>query len=124
MANERALLDPPWIGPYRVLRVLGQGGMGTVYLAEQSEPVQRQVAVKVVRVGLVSDEVLARFDFERQALAAMNHSNIAKVLDAGQTERGEPYFVMEWVEGIALIATALAAAPRRASACARDSTCS
>ena len=85
--------------PYRIVRVLGEGGMGIVYLAEQQEPVRRQVAVKVLRPGLDSETVLARFEAERQALAMMDHPNIAKVLDAGQTRTGRPYFVMELVEG-------------------------
>ena len=85
--------------PYRIVRVLGEGGMGIVYLAEQQEPVHRQVAVKVLRPGLDSKTVLARFEAERQALAMMDHPNIAKVLDAGQTRTGRPYFVMELVEG-------------------------
>ncbi|MEM6571263.1 MAG: bifunctional serine/threonine-protein kinase/formylglycine-generating enzyme family protein [Planctomycetota bacterium] len=98
-ASTAAPATPDHVGPYRVVRVLGEGGMGVVYLAEQSEPVERRVAVKVVRSGLGGHELLARFEFERQALAAMNHSSIAKVLDAGTMEGGEPYFVMEWVEG-------------------------
>ena len=74
--------------------------MGSVYLAEQSQPVRRKVALKVVRAGLDSKQVVARFEAERQSLALMDHPNIAKVLDAGETDRGEPYFVMEWVKGI------------------------
>jgi WD40 repeat protein/serine/threonine protein kinase len=88
------------IGPYRLLRKLGQGGMGTVYLAEQTQPVQRQVALKVTRPGLDGDQVVARFEAERQALALMDHPHIARVLDAGATEDGRPYFVMELVEGL------------------------
>lgn len=87
---------------YRLLRLLGEGGMGTVYLAEQIEPVRRQVAVKVIKIGLESPQVLMRFDTERQTLALMDHPNIAKVLDAGATETGQPYFVMEWVDGVPL----------------------
>jgi serine/threonine protein kinase/tetratricopeptide (TPR) repeat protein len=90
------------IGPYRLLRRLGQGGMGTVYLAEQTEPVQRQVALKVIRPGLDGEQVVARFEAERQALALMDHPNIARVLDAGATAEGQPYFVMELVEGLPL----------------------
>jgi WD40 repeat protein/serine/threonine protein kinase len=89
-------------GRYRALRVIGQGGMGTVYLAEQLVPVQRTVALKVIRSGLDSEQLLARFENERQALALMNHPNIAGVLDAGETASGQPYFVMELVEGVAL----------------------
>ncbi len=90
------------IGPYRIVRELGSGGMGTVWLAEQHEPVRRRVALKVLKAGLDTREFLARFQFERQALAAMNHHCIAKVLDGGATERGEPYYVMELVEGLPL----------------------
>jgi tetratricopeptide (TPR) repeat protein len=85
---------------YRLIEVLGEGGMGTVYLAEQFEPVQRQVALKVIKPGLASPQVLTRFDAERQALALMDHPNIAKVLDAGTTSGGQPYFVMELVCGV------------------------
>jgi hypothetical protein len=90
------------IGPYRLLEVLGEGGMGTVYLAEQAQPVQRQVALKVIRPGLDSRQVVARFAAERQALALMDHPHIAKVLDAGATPAGRPYFVMELVQGVLL----------------------
>jgi len=95
------------IGPYKLLQRLGEGGMGTVYLAEQEEPVKRRVALKVIKAGMDSAHVLARFEQERQALALMDHPNIAKVLDAGTTEGepggvspGRPYFVMELVKGI------------------------
>ncbi|MBK8100036.1 MAG: protein kinase [Planctomycetes bacterium] len=91
---------PTAIGPYRILRVLGEGGMGTVYLAEQREPVRRRVALKVIKLGMDSRQVLARFEAERQALAMMNHDNIARVFEAGTTERGQPFFVMEHVEGV------------------------
>jgi serine/threonine protein kinase len=96
--------EPPGtvIGPYRLLEVLGEGGMGTVYLAEQTQPVQRQVALKVIRPGLDSRQVGARFAAERQALALMDHPHIAKVLDAGATPAGRPYFVMELVQGVPL----------------------
>ncbi|HEX5435872.1 MAG TPA: serine/threonine-protein kinase [Gemmatimonadaceae bacterium] len=90
------------IGPYRVLRVLGEGGMGIVYEAEQTAPVHRRVALKMLLAGLDSGDVLARFEAERQALAVMDHPNIAKVLDAGATQAGLPYFVMELVKGVAL----------------------
>jgi serine/threonine protein kinase len=90
---------PDRIGPYRITRVLGQGGMGTVYEAEQLEPLRRTVALKVIRLGMDTDEVLARFESERQALAVMDHPNIARALDAGTTDEGLPYFVMELVAG-------------------------
>jgi serine/threonine protein kinase/Tfp pilus assembly protein PilF len=87
------------LGPYKLLEQIGEGGMGTVWMAEQTEPIQRRVAVKVVKEGMDSRQVLARFEAERQALALMEHPNIAKVLDAGQTPSGRPYFVMELVKG-------------------------
>jgi serine/threonine protein kinase len=79
---------------------LGEGGWGVVYVAEQSVPVRRTVALKVIKPGMDTRQVLARFEAERQALALMEHPNIAKVLDAGATARGRPYFVMERVEGL------------------------
>ncbi|XZE55083.1 protein kinase domain-containing protein [Planctomycetaceae bacterium SH139] len=88
------------IGPYKLLQQIGEGGMGTVYMAEQSVPVRRRVALKVVKSGLDRKEILSRFEAERQALAMMDHPNIAKVLDAGSTDDGRPYFVMELVHGI------------------------
>ena len=88
------------IGPYKILQELGEGGMGTVFLAEQLEPVRRMVALKVIKPGMDSKEVLARFEAERQALALMDHPNIAKVLDSGTTASGRPYFGMELVKGI------------------------
>src|SRR5512133_1324610 len=97
---------PERIGPYRVLQMLGQGGMGIVYEAEETGPVRRRVAIKVVRAGLNSQQVIARFDTERQALAVMNHPGIAKVLQAGETETGEPYFTMELVRGLPITAYA------------------
>ena len=87
------------IGPYRILDTLGEGGMGMVYSAEQREPVQRRVALKVIKAGMDTKQVIARFEAERQALAMMDHPNIAKVLDGGTTESGHPYFVMELVKG-------------------------
>ncbi len=86
-------------GPYRILKVLGEGGMGTVYLAMQEAPIRRRVALKVIKAGLDSAEVLGRFNRERQALALMEHSSIARILDAGSTKNGRPYFVMEYVDG-------------------------
>jgi serine/threonine protein kinase/tetratricopeptide (TPR) repeat protein len=91
------------IGPYKLLQALGEGGMGTVFLAEQTEPVRRQVAVKVVKPGMDSGQVLARFEAERQALALMDHPNIAKALDAGTTADNRPYFVMELIGGVPII---------------------
>ena len=92
--------DPEQIGPYRILGRVGEGGMGIIFKAEQREPVRRTVAVKLVRGGgMDSDQVLARFDSERQALALMDHPHVAKVLDAGTTDGGRPYFVMEFVAG-------------------------
>ncbi|MFO0953456.1 MAG: serine/threonine-protein kinase [Isosphaeraceae bacterium] len=88
------------VGPYKLLQRIGQGGMGTVYMAQQEEPVRRTVALKIIRGGMDTRDVLARFEAERQALAMMDHPNIAKVLDAGTTESGRPYFVMELVKGV------------------------
>jgi len=87
------------IGPYKILEVIGEGGMGTVLLAEQSEPVRRRVALKVIKLGMDTKDVIARFEAERQALAMMDHPNIARVLDAGTTGKGRPYFAMEYVPG-------------------------
>src|SRR6266853_1452789 len=83
---------------YRLIRVLGEGGMGTVFLAEEERPLGRTVAVKVIRAGMDSTQVLARFELERQSLALMNHDCIARVLDAGETEQGLPYFAMEYID--------------------------
>jgi serine/threonine protein kinase/tetratricopeptide (TPR) repeat protein len=87
-------------GRYHILRVLGEGGMGTVYLAEQQEPIRREVALKVVKLGMDTGQVLARFSQERQALAMMDHPNVARIFDAGATSKGRPYFVMEYIEGV------------------------
>src|SRR5580658_10312514 len=87
------------IGRYKVLEKLGEGGFGVVYVALQEEPVRRRVALKVIKLGMDTKEVIARFEQERQALALMDHPNIASVLDAGATASGRPYFVMEWVKG-------------------------
>ena len=87
------------IGPYRLIRKLGEGGMGQVWLAEQSAPVKRQVALKIIKAGRYDDSALLRFDVERQTLAIMDHPAIAKVFDAGSTSEGQPYFVMEYVPG-------------------------
>jgi serine/threonine protein kinase/Flp pilus assembly protein TadD len=88
------------IGPYKLIEVIGEGGMGTVWLAQQSEPVKRLVALKLIKPGMDSRQVLARFEAERQALAIMDHPHIARVLDAGATAAGRPYFVMELVKGV------------------------
>jgi hypothetical protein len=90
------------IGRYKLLQKLGEGGCGVVYMAEQTEPVRRRVALKVIKLGMDTRQVIGRFEAERQALALMDHPNIARVLDAGTTERGRPYFVMELVKGIRL----------------------
>ncbi|MCH7701351.1 MAG: serine/threonine protein kinase [Planctomycetes bacterium] len=91
--------DPDRIGPYRIIEKLGEGGMGTVYLAEQDQPLQRRVALKLIKLGMDTRNVIARFKAERQALAMMNHPNVAQAFDAGATDDGRPYFVMEYVEG-------------------------
>jgi eukaryotic-like serine/threonine-protein kinase len=91
---------PETVGPYRIIRQLGEGGMGTVYLAQQERPIQRDVALKIIKPGMDSSSVLARFDSERRALALMEHPNIAQVFDAGTTPGGLPYFAMELVDGV------------------------
>src|SRR6058998_1236342 len=88
------------IGRYKLLQTLGEGGCGIVYMAEQEEPVRRRVALKVIKLGMDTKQVIARFEAERQALAMMDHPNIAKVLDAGATDKGRSFFVMELVRGI------------------------
>jgi serine/threonine protein kinase len=88
------------IGPYKLLQKIGEGGMGVVYLAEQEHPVRRKVALKIIKPGMDTEQVVARFEAERQALAMMDHPNIARVLDAGATDSGRPFFVMELVNGI------------------------
>ena len=87
------------IGPYHLLELIGEGGMGEVWLAEQKEPVRRRVAIKLIKAGMDTREVVARFESERQALALMDHPSIAKVFDAGSTPEGRPYFAMEYVAG-------------------------
>src|SRR6185503_17215091 len=91
---------PKFIGRYKLLQKIGEGGCGSVYMAEQEEPVRRLVAVKVIKLGMDTKAVVARFEAERQALAMMDHPNIARVLDAGSTGQGRPYFVMELVRGV------------------------
>ena len=107
MSNWAPPLDQPVteqpgdsIGPYKLLQQIGEGGMGVVYMAEQTEPVERRVALKIIKPGMDTRQVIARFEAERQALAMMDHPNIAKVLDAGTTDTGRPYFVMELVKGM------------------------
>ena len=112
-ADSDGLSEHPWktespdpasssktIGPYRLVRELGVGGMGQVWLAEQTEPVRRQVALKVIKAGMYDAAVIQRFQAERQSLAIMDHPTIAKVFDAGATPTGQPYFVMEYVDGL------------------------
>src|SRR5688572_25069017 len=88
------------VGPYKLLEQIGEGGMGVVYMADQQFPVVRRVALKIIKPGMDTRKVIARFEAEQQALAMMEHPHIAKVLDAGATEAGRPYFVMELVKGI------------------------
>jgi serine/threonine protein kinase len=97
MALER---EGDRIGRYKLLQELGEGGFGSVWMAEQMEPVTRRVALKIIKLGMDTCEVIARFEAERQALAMMDHPNIAKVHDAGATDSGRPFFVMELVKGL------------------------
>ncbi|MEX2317455.1 MAG: protein kinase [Pirellulales bacterium] len=99
---DRPITETPGtvIGPYKLLQQIGEGGMGVVFMAEQTEPIQRTVALKIIKPGMDTRQVIARFEAERQAVAMMDHPNIAKVLDAGTTESGRPYFVMELVKGV------------------------
>ena len=90
------------IGNYKLLEQIGEGGMAVVYMAEQEKPLRRRVALKIIKLGMDTRQVIARFEVERQALAVMDHPNIAKVLDAGTTETGRPYFVMELVRGVSI----------------------
>jgi len=90
------------IGRYKLLEKIGEGGMAVVYMAEQEKPIRRKVALKIIKLGMDTKSVIARFEAERQALAIMDHPNIAKVLDAGATETGRPYFVMELVTGVSI----------------------
>jgi serine/threonine protein kinase len=101
LLQAREILSPnSRIDRYTLIRVLGEGGYGTVYLAEQDPPLRRRVALKVIKPGMDTRQVIARFELERQALAMMDHPNIAKVFDAGSTNTGLPYFAMELVDGI------------------------
>jgi serine/threonine protein kinase len=106
-AGAEATIDQPIsagpgavIGPYKLLQQIGEGGFGVVYMAEQEQPIRRRVALKIIKPGMDSKQVIARFEAERQALALMDHQNIARVFDAGTTETGRPYFVMELVRGV------------------------
>ena len=95
-----ASAPPRSIGPYRLLQKLGEGGMGEVWAAEQSDPVRRKVALKLIKRGMDTKQVIARFESERQALALMDHPAIAHVFDAGATPKGRPYFAMELIRGV------------------------
>ena len=103
-AGPRSVVEGPGdrIGPYKLLERIGEGGMGIVFMAEQEAPVRRKVALKIIKPGMDSSHVIARFEAERQALALMDHPNIARVLDAATTDTGRPYFVMELVKGVAI----------------------
>ncbi|MBS0457488.1 MAG: serine/threonine protein kinase, partial [Proteobacteria bacterium] len=111
MVDETQIQDDTWdgarsegpgavIGAFTLLRLVGEGGFGDVWEAEQSQPVRRRVALKIVKLGMDTREVIARFAMERQTLAAMEHPHIAHVIDAGATSTGRPYFAMEFVEGV------------------------
>ena len=102
LTAKDALQPGDWVGRYKLLQIIGEGGCGVVYMAEQQEPVRRRVAVKVIKLGMDTKAVIARFDAERQALAMMDHPNIAQVFDAGATATGRPFFVMELVRGLAI----------------------
>jgi len=99
-AADVAAVSSVRIGRYKLLQQIGEGGMGSVWMAQQESPVRRRVAIKLVRAGMDSKLVLARFEAERQALAMMEHANIATVFDAGTSDDGRPYFVMELVQGL------------------------
>jgi serine/threonine protein kinase len=103
-ATHQPLLEGPGtiIGNYKLVRLIGEGGFGSVFMAQQEEPVKRLVALKIIKLGMDTRQVVARFEAERQALALMDHSNIARVFDGGSTESGRPYFVMELVKGVAI----------------------
>ncbi|MCH8006506.1 MAG: serine/threonine protein kinase, partial [Planctomycetes bacterium] len=102
--EEPDLTEPPGtkIGPYRIVTLIGEGGFGAVYEAQQERPVRRRVALKIIKLGMDTKQVIARFEAERQALAMMDHPHIARVFEAGATDTGRPYFVMELVEGVAI----------------------
>src|SRR5262245_42215111 len=92
-------LRPSVVGSYRIIQLIGEGGMGEVYKAQQEHPIQRLVALKLIKLGMDSRQVIARFEAERQTLAMMNHPHVAAVYDAGLSGTGRPYFVMEYVPG-------------------------
>ncbi len=94
------IANHPAIGPYKLLEQIGEGGMGSVFMAQQAEPIRRKVALKIIRTGMASKEIVARFEAERQALALMDHPNIARVIDGGTTPAGQPFFAMELVQGV------------------------
>ena len=98
-----SVVHPEFIGGYRIRSLIGEGGFGYVYLAEQSKPVRRLVALKVLKPGVDSPRAIARFQAEQQALALMEHVNVAHVYDAGVTEHGRPYFAMEYIDGLSII---------------------
>ena len=100
LTSKRPTDLPDRIDSYRILEQLGEGGFAVVYLAEQTEPVKRRVALKLIKPGMDSKQVMARFEAERQALAMMDHPCVAKVFDAGVTEAGTPYFAMELIKGL------------------------
>lgn len=102
VASESRFAPGTMVGPYKLMEQIGEGGFGLVFVADQQEPVRRRVAVKIIKPGMDSRELLARFEAERQALALMDHENIARVFDAGMTDTGQPYFVMELVRGVPL----------------------
>jgi eukaryotic-like serine/threonine-protein kinase len=105
VSPSRAAVEAPgqMIGRYKLLQMIGEGGFGSVWMAEQKEPVKRRVALKIIKLGMDTKQVVARFEAERQALAMMDHPNIARVLDAGATEAGRPFFVMELVRGVPIL---------------------
>ena len=102
VVHESPIAERPGmvIGPYKLLQQIGEGGMGVVFMAEQTQPLQRTVALKIIKPGMDTRQVIARFEAERQALAMMDHPNISRVLDAGTTDSGRPYFVMDLVKGV------------------------
>ncbi len=104
IADDSGVIEGPGsvIGPYKLLERIGEGGMAVVYMANQEEPLRRRVALKIIKLGMDTEEVIGRFEIERRALALMGHPNIARILDAGATDTGRPYFVMELVEGISI----------------------
>src|SRR5262249_53940120 len=99
-ADESQQASAPLLDRHNLLEKIGEGGFGEVWMAEQREPIKRRVALKIIKPGMDSRQIVARFEVERQALAMMDHANIAKIFDAGTTDTGRPYFVMELVRGI------------------------